>query len=170
MASVFNPQENRLMEYWNWTLKYRVQALCSSDQPWNDGIQELLPQHRHMPATAQGPSPATLLFRRPTHLTFEVAHTPDSHAIKSHTVSTFREVANPGEQLNTDSALPSQQSISRDNIEPAPVRHNWSRVRLLFQPGEQVLVKAGLVPKGTSPYRIEGHTLSSGCLGDTRSS
>ncbi len=26
-------------------------------------------------------------------------------------------------------------------------------MRPLFRPGEQVLIKAGLVPKGTSPYR-----------------
>ncbi len=33
MASVFNPQENGLVERWNWMLKYGVQAFCASDQP-----------------------------------------------------------------------------------------------------------------------------------------
>ncbi len=38
----------------------------------------------------------------------------------------------------------------------APVQlaqgQNWSKLCPLFHPGEQVLVKAGPVPKGTSPY------------------
>ncbi len=33
---------------------------------------ELLAQHLHMPATPQEPSPVELLFRRHTHMAFEV--------------------------------------------------------------------------------------------------
>ncbi len=149
MASTFNPQENRLMEHWNRMLKYGVQAFCSLDRPWNDGIQALLLQHQHMPATAQGPSPATLFFRHATCLAFEIVHTPDTCAEASHaceqllntdsthaapcsTMSVFNSVAESGKQPSTNSALSSQQSASRGNTEPAPVQHDWSRLHLLF--------------------------------------
>ncbi len=73
MCSIFNPQENRLVEHWNCTLKGGVQAFCSLDKPWEEGMLELLAQHCHMPATPQGPSPADLLFGRCTWMAFEVA-------------------------------------------------------------------------------------------------
>ncbi len=70
MSFIFNPHESGLIVHWNKMLKYGVQAFCVSDWLWEDGVQELLSQHRHMPATAQGLSPATLLFQRPTCLAF----------------------------------------------------------------------------------------------------
>ncbi len=48
-------------------------------------------------------------------------------------------------------------SVTMASAEAAPVElaqgQNWDKLRPLFHPGEQVLVKAGLMPKGTSPYR-----------------
>ncbi len=44
MLSIFNPEENGLV-HWNKMLKYRVQAFCASDRPWEDGVQELPSQH-----------------------------------------------------------------------------------------------------------------------------
>ncbi len=73
MCSIFNPQENGLVERWNHMLKGGVQAFCSLDKPWEEGMFELLAQHRHMPATPQGPFPAELLFRRHTQMALEVA-------------------------------------------------------------------------------------------------
>ncbi len=84
MLSIFNPQENEHVEHWNKTLKYRVQAFCASIQPWEVGIQELLSQHRHMPATAQGPSPATLFFKHPTRLAFEISISQHAQNLESH--------------------------------------------------------------------------------------
>ncbi len=94
IASVFNPPENRLMECWNRTLKHEA-ALLFVGSPWNDGIQELLSQHCHMPMTVQGPSPTALFFRCPTCPAFEIACTLNEHADVPHACE---------QSLNTDSA------------------------------------------------------------------
>ncbi len=62
MTSIYNPSDNGLVERWNKTFKFGVQAFCSSGKKWEDGIADLLTQHRHMPASAQGPSPAQILY------------------------------------------------------------------------------------------------------------
>ncbi len=76
MIFVYNPRENGLVERWNTTLKFSVQAFCSSGKKWEDGIPELLTQHRHMPASAPWPSPAQILFGRKMHMAFEVLLLP----------------------------------------------------------------------------------------------
>ncbi len=50
-ASMFNPQENGVVERWNQTLKTGVQAFCAMDRLWDLGILELLMQHHSMPST-----------------------------------------------------------------------------------------------------------------------
>ncbi len=79
MASVLNPQENGLVERWNKMLTFGIQAFCSLDRPWEDGISELLSQHRHMPSSPQGPSPPMVFFRHPTRLTFEANTACNTH-------------------------------------------------------------------------------------------
>ncbi len=52
------------------------------------------------------------------------------------------------------SPQPSVSAIAA-SAEVAPVEllgQTWNKLHPLFRPGEQVLVKAGPVPKGTSPY------------------
>ncbi len=56
MMTVYSPRENGLMEHWNKMLKFGVQAFVSSGKQWDDGIIELLAQHRHIPSSPQGPS------------------------------------------------------------------------------------------------------------------
>ncbi len=157
MASVFNPQENGLVERWNKTLKYGIQAFCSLDRPWEDGILELLSQHRHMPSSPQGPSPATLFFQRPTRLAFEI--NTNIHA-DTRTQNGEHSTGSEGEPLPTANSRGSPQAsvgVTMAGAKTAPVEsvcgQNWGKLRPLFRPGEQVLVKAGPVPKGTSPYR-----------------
>ncbi len=166
MAAIFNPQENGLVERWNKTLKFGIQAFCSLNWPWEDGIAELLSQHRHMPSSPQGPSPATLFFRRPTRLAFEVS---TMHMNKvAHTgmciqnTHDTRGTSFEGEPLSTANSCGSPQAsvgITMGKAKMAPVEsvhsqsQNLGKLRPLFRLGEQVLVKAGPVPKGTSPYQ-----------------
>ncbi len=51
MASVFNPHGEWLSRVMEQTLKYDIQAFCTPDRQWKDGIMELLSQHRHMLST-----------------------------------------------------------------------------------------------------------------------
>ncbi len=53
MCSIFNLRENGLVKHWNRMLKGGVQAFCSLGKPREEGMLELLAQHRHMPATPQ---------------------------------------------------------------------------------------------------------------------
>ncbi len=43
------------------------------DRPWDLGIIELLMQHRSMPSTPQGQSPAKKFLGRHMHMSFELA-------------------------------------------------------------------------------------------------
>ncbi len=70
-VSVYNLRENGLVERWNRTLKGGIQAFTALDRPWEEGITDLLTQHRHMPYT-QGQSPASLLLGRNTQMSFEL--------------------------------------------------------------------------------------------------
>ncbi len=81
MTTVYNPWENGLVEHWNKMLKFGVQAFTSTGKPWDDGILDLLAQHRHMPSTPQGPSPAKLLFGRKTCMAFEVRSPDTGHVL-----------------------------------------------------------------------------------------
>ncbi len=61
LAAVFNPQENGLVEHWNRTMKMGIQAFIASGKAWEEGLQELLMQHRALPMTPEGCSLAKLL-------------------------------------------------------------------------------------------------------------
>ncbi len=171
MASVYNPRENGLVERWNKTLKFGVQAFCSLGKKWEEGITELLSQHRHMPASAQGPSPAQILFGRKTRMAFE-------HAGPQSQSDGLEEKRLGGADKNSVlcndlfSTLQDEHSCSAPvtsevkgstscKLLAAPISEvdwqeedrRWNRLRPLFRPGEMVLVRAGPVPKGRSPYR-----------------
>ncbi len=81
MTTVYNPRENGLVERWNKMLKFGVQAFTSAGKPWDDGILELLAQHRHMLSTPQGPSPAELLFGQKMRMVFEVRSPDPGHVL-----------------------------------------------------------------------------------------
>ncbi len=38
MTTVYNPSENGLVERWNKTLKFGIQAFTSTGKQWDDGI------------------------------------------------------------------------------------------------------------------------------------
>ncbi len=82
MTAVYNPRENGLVVHSNKMLKFGVQAFTSTGKPWEDGILELLAQHRHIPSIPQGPSPAQLLFGRKMCTAFEV-HPPSDGCIEA---------------------------------------------------------------------------------------
>ncbi len=63
LSSVFNPQENELVERWNRTLKEGVQAFIASGQRWETGLSKLLLQYRGL-ASHDQPSPAERMFSR----------------------------------------------------------------------------------------------------------
>ncbi len=142
-------------------LKFWIQVFGSLDRPWEHGIAELLSQHRHMPSSPQGPSPATLFFRHPMRLAFEVstmhmnkvAHT-DMHIQNTHDT---HGMSSKGEPLPTANSCGSPQTtvgVTMAEAKAAPVEsvhgqsQNLGKLRPLFR-GEQVLVKAGPVSKGT---------------------
>ncbi len=60
----YNPWENGLVERWNKMLKEGIQAFCSASIPWEEGMMALLTQHRAMPSTPNGQSPAELFLNR----------------------------------------------------------------------------------------------------------
>ncbi len=140
MCAVFNPRENGLVECWNRTLKGGVQAFCSLGKSWEDGMLELLAQHRHMPAMPQGPSPAELLLGRRTWMAFEV----------------MLPMGRPDEPNLVQAPLPpdTEQCLEMKAIDNSTADEmQWARLWPLFHPGELVLIRAGPVPKGLSPYR-----------------
>ncbi len=64
--------------------------------------------------------------------------------------------AEPMLTANSRGSPQTSVSVMMTSAEIAPVEllgQNWNKLCPLFHPGEQVLVKAGPVPKGTSPYR-----------------
>ncbi len=145
MTMVYNPQQNGLVERWNKTLKFGVQAFVFAGKLWDNGILELLAQHRHMPSMPQGPSPAELLFGRKTCMAFEV-RPPDTGNV----LSTLRERGEMGQSFGLSLIKPISNPKINDSL--GEDENRWSRLRLLFRPGDMVLVRAGPVPKGRSPY------------------
>ncbi len=123
MTTVYNPRENGLVECWNKTLKFGVQAFVASGKQWDDGMIELLAQHRHMPSSPQGPSLAQLLFGRQTHMAFEV-RPPD--APTGQVLVTLQEREERGHKCS--STLPKPVSADTQEAEEG----HWSRLRPLF--------------------------------------
>ncbi len=109
-------------------MKTGVQAFCAENHPWDEGILELLMQHRSMLTEPQGKSPAERFLNRHTWMAFE----PQSVKSLCDTITTH----------------------SRENVRTGGVRNpDMARVQPLFRVGECVLVKAGPVLKGSSPYQ-----------------
>ncbi len=133
ITMVYNPRENGLAERWNKMLKFGVQAFTSTGRLWEDGILELLAQHRHMPSTPQGSSPAELLFGRKTRMAFEVRPQDTGHIL-----STLRERGETGQSFSLLLTKP----ISGPKVNDSPVEDesHWSHLRPLFRPGDMVLV------------------------------
>ncbi len=69
---VYKMRENGLVKRWNCTLKGVIQAFMGLDRLWEEGMTDLLAQHRHMPSSPQGKAPATLLLGRNTWMSFEL--------------------------------------------------------------------------------------------------
>ena len=74
-TSVYNPQENGLVERFNQYLKTHIQAFYASNEPWIQGINALLRHFRATSPTAEGSSPCELMFARSMRLPHEVPHT-----------------------------------------------------------------------------------------------
>ncbi len=88
-----------------------------------------------MPATAQGPSPATLFFQHLTRLAFKIDVPQHAQDLGSHVqgdINTCSVVS--ANSLDTDNAAlrAAHQPNTRDNIEPEATQLDWSRMRPLF--------------------------------------
>ncbi len=144
LTSVFNPRENGLVEHWNRALKNGVQAFFAMGTSWEDGMLDLLAQHRSMPATPQGKWPTELFLLRRTRMSFKIVGvvagvSPDTLHRIGHSVQEHSQVDSPTK--HSEEGPQTTKKIDFDRLRP------------LFRVGDRVLVKAGQVPKGASPYR-----------------
>ncbi len=99
---------------------------------WDDGILELLTQHRSMPSEPEGKSPAEHFLNWHTQMAYE----PQSV------------------KLLGDNTAASATTVSRKDQKTGMDKDpDLAHLRPLFRVGECVLVKAGPVPKSSSPYR-----------------
>ena len=72
-AAVYNPQQNGKVEAFNRYLKQGVQTFCAARKNFAMGLQELLFSFRTTSSSADGQSPAELMFHRRLRTNFEPA-------------------------------------------------------------------------------------------------
>ncbi len=153
------------MGRWNRTLKTGVQAFCVVDQPWDLGILELLMQHRSMPSMPQGESPAEKFLGRCMRMSFKLvavtsdeAMNADAHADMPTNMHLHADTH--GLEACSQVTITAKRGSDLVSCGSSSVKQiNLSRLHPLFSMGEQILVKAGPVPKGSSlyhgPYMVE---------------
>jgi hypothetical protein len=128
-TSVYNPQENGLVEAFNKVLKYGVQAFQASGKSWEDGLRDLLTSYRAAP-NETGQSPGERFLGRPFR--------PDSIPNRK------KPMRRTTQEQQTQSAPIQQSSDRRDE--------RIYTGKSVYSKGEKVLTKLPHVPKGASPW------------------
>lgn len=126
-TSVYNPQENGLVEAFNKTLKHGIQAM--GETPWTEGIRKLLHSYRTTPTSTTGKPPVELLSGRP----FRTDWMPNL----SKPMRQTREL----QTQHSGTKGPQDQQEHRPYLGPSQ-----------FRRGEKVLSRLPWVPKGKSPW------------------
>ncbi len=106
-----------------------------------------LAQHRHMPSSPRGQSPALLLLGQNTHMSFELP--AEATSSLSGTLSGTGMLTKGGKIPRGAGAVVDPKGVSG----PISGEKDWIRLWPQLQPGELVLIHAGPVSKSTSRYK-----------------